>query len=88
MTTVEPSGWITDATENVRREMLADMPGELADRLAAGEEVWDTAALGRDFEVVGFAAPLVVVRRKSDGATGSLKFTHRPRYYFDWQGDA
>jgi hypothetical protein len=30
----------------------------------------------------GFKAPLVVVRRKSDGKKGSLEFQHQPRFYF------
>lgn len=47
--------------------------------------IWDTAALQRDFEVEGFSAPFVVVRRKSDGQRGSLEFTHNPRYYFGFQ---
>ncbi len=46
---------------------------------------WDTEALQRDFDVVGFQAPFVVVRRRSDGARGSLEFTHNPRVYFGWR---
>jgi hypothetical protein len=45
---------------------------------------WDTEALTREFEVLGFAAPYVVARRRSDGVKGSLEFTHRPRVYFNW----
>jgi len=40
--------------------------------------VWDTNALRQDFDVLGFAAPFVVVRRKSDGVRGSLEFQHNP----------
>jgi hypothetical protein len=50
-------------------------------------QTWTTAELARDFEVLGFAAPFVVARRKSDGQTGSLEFTHSPRVYFDWEAD-
>ena len=50
-------------------------------------QVWNTQELGQDFEVLGFAAPLVVVRRRSDGAQGSLFFQHSPRFYFDFQAD-
>jgi hypothetical protein len=32
--------------------------------------------------VIGFMAPLVVVRRKHDGKKGSLEFQHSPRFYF------
>lgn len=49
-------------------------------------ETWDTTELQRDFEVLQFQAPLVIVRRKSDGQLGSLEFTHRPRVYFSWRG--
>jgi hypothetical protein len=41
--------------------------------------------LAEDFEVLGFLARLVVVRRKSDGAKGSLEFQHWPRFYFGFQ---
>jgi hypothetical protein len=46
---------------------------------------WDTDALQREFEVVGFAAPYVVVIRKADRVKGTLEFTHHPRTYFNFQ---
>ncbi len=46
---------------------------------------WDKEELQRDFEVVGFQAPFVVVLRRSDGVRGSLEFTHNPRVYFGWR---
>jgi hypothetical protein len=46
--------------------------------------VWDTAALQEEYEVQGFAAPFVVVRRRSDGQRGTLTFVHQPRVYFDF----
>lgn len=46
---------------------------------------WNTEELQRDFEVLGFQAPYVVVIRKSDGVKGSLEFIHRPRVYFSFQ---
>ena len=48
-------------------------------------ETWTTEELQRDFSVEGFAAPYVIVRRKSDGAKGTLEFTHSPRVYFDFR---
>lgn len=51
----------------------------------ADEPQWDTEALQRDFEVIGFSAPYVVVRRRSDGAKGSLQFNHSPRIYWGFQ---
>lgn len=47
-------------------------------------QVWDTTELTRDFEVKGFGAPFVVVRRKTDGKLGSLRFIHMPRFYYDF----
>jgi hypothetical protein len=38
--------------------------------------------------VLGFSAPFVVVRRRSDNVKGSLEFTHAPRLYFGWTVDA
>ena len=45
-------------------------------------QVWDASQLAAEFEVIGFAAPLVKVRRKSNGKTGSFVFQHHPRFYF------
>jgi hypothetical protein len=41
--------------------------------------------LSDDFEVIGFMAPVVVVRRNSDGQKGSLMFQHNPRFYFSFE---
>lgn len=46
--------------------------------------LWDTDELRRDYEVQGFSAPYVVVRRRSDGVVGSLEFNASPRFYFGW----
>lgn len=48
-------------------------------------QTWDTTQLQADFEVTGFAAPYVVVRRKSDGQKGMLQFTHSPRVYWGFE---
>jgi hypothetical protein len=42
-------------------------------------QVWDTDQLREEFDVLGFAAPLIVVRRRSDGVKGSLMFQYSPR---------
>jgi hypothetical protein len=76
-----------DKTESIRREMCATVnanPGNRADLESKYGQVWATSELSKDFEVVGFAAPLVVVRRRSDGVRGSLMFQHNPRYYFSF----
>ena len=48
-------------------------------------EKWTTTELQRDFWVESFSAPLVIVRRKSDGKRGSLEFGHSPRIYFNFR---
>ena len=48
-------------------------------------DTWNTAELQEDFEVIGFVAPYVLVKRKSDSVRGVLEFTHAPRLYFDFQ---
>ena len=64
-------------TEPKSREALAAVYGR----------VWDTDELREEFEVTGFLAPFVVVRRKSDGKKGSLEFQHSPRFYFGFALD-
>jgi hypothetical protein len=77
---------MSDASETIRQDMLAT--GQPAADLAVTDgPTWDTEAMQRDFEVKGFAAPFVIVRRRSDGALGSLEFTHSPRVYFNWVPD-
>jgi hypothetical protein len=74
-----------DETEPYRRQRLAEInaqPGIREALEAQQGRVWNTEELSRDFEVVCFMAPLVVVRRKSDGKKGSLEFQHSPRFYF------
>jgi hypothetical protein len=76
-----------DPTEGIRRELLVEInaePGSLEALEVTHGQVWDTNELARDFEVVGFLAPLVVVRRRSDGRKGSLEFQHHPRLYFNF----
>ena len=80
----------TDVTEQLRRVRLAVLNADPGDRPALKErhgDVWDGVELGRDFEVIGFMAPLVVARRKSDGKRGSMEFQHHPRFYFNWRDD-
>jgi hypothetical protein len=75
-----------DPTSPVRREMIER--GQPAADLADDQgQRWTTQELTRDFEVLGFAAPFVVVKRRSDGQRGSLEFTHDPRVYFGFVPD-
>lgn len=64
------------AVQCLTREQIAE---------ATGGETWDTAELQRDFEVIAFLAPFVQVKRKSDGAMGSLEFGHHPRVYWGFR---
>ncbi len=77
-----------DPTETTRRQMLAeinDEPGSREYLAAKHGQVWSTGELSQDFDVLGFMAPLVVVRRKSDGVKGSLMFQANPRFYFGFE---
>jgi len=83
--TMEP-----DPTEGARRRLLAQINSHAVDRSgleARHGRVWDAVELARDFEVLGFAAPFVVVQRRTDQKLGSLLFQHHPRFYFDFTED-
>ena len=82
-----------DDTEEIRRNRLTALHGAVESldpqterkRLEAQYgQVWDAAELAGDFEVLGFMAPYVAVRRKADGRKGSLEFQHTPRFYFNF----
>ena len=80
----------SDITENARRQLVSELnaaPKGRAELEAEHGEVWDTDELGRDFEVKGFLAPFVIVRRRSDDVLGSLMFQHGPRFYFRFLPD-
>lgn len=79
-----------DDSEILRRQLLVEISAEPGSRQALEAEhgqVWDTQQLGADFEVLGFLAPFVVVRRRSDGVKGSMTFQHMPRLYFGFVED-
>ena len=74
-----------DPTESTRRTLVAEINAEPGSREALEAQhgqVWDTAQMQDEFEAIGFMAPLIVVRRRSDGIKGSLMFQHQPRFYF------
>lgn len=76
---------MNDPTEVARKQRLVEINSEPGSRAALEAEhgqVWDTSQLGDDFQVEGFMAPFVIVRRRSDGQRGSLEFQHNPRFYF------
>ena len=78
---------MNDQTDAIRRYMIetGQPQADLAQAEAGAEQTWTTAELQRDFEVLSFAAPYVVARRRSDGVLGSLEFTQSPRVYFGWK---
>jgi hypothetical protein len=81
---------VSDPTEPIRRQRLAEINAEPGSREALEVKygkVWDTQELAQEFEVIGFMAPYVVVRRKVDGVKGSLEFMHNPRFYFNFQAN-
>ena len=78
-----------DQAEGIRRVMVGEINSNPTEREMLESEygqVWDTQELEEDFEVIGFMAPFVAVRRKSDGAEGGLRFQDRPRYYWGFYG--
>lgn len=84
-----------DPTESIRRARVAELNKDLnQEEKALLEElqrsygrVWTRDELREEFEVIGFAAPIVVVKRKDTGEKGSLEFTHMPRLYFNYVKD-
>lgn len=67
---------------------VTDLPQSVATALSPESPVWTTTEMQNDFSVDGFAAPFVVVVRKSDGQKGSLQFCSNPRYYFAFVEDS
>ena len=81
-----------DETEPIRRARLIEINSAVESRNNEAERkrlehqhgrIWDAAQLAEEFDVIGFAAPYVVVKRKADGRKGSLEFQHTPRFYFN-----
>ena len=79
---------MTDPTEDIRRNMIAEINAQSGSREyleAKHGQVWDTSELAHDFIVIGFSAPLVVVNGKCDGQKGSLMFQANPWFYFGFE---
>jgi hypothetical protein len=74
-----------DETESIRRSMIAT--GQPAADLAKADRRWSTDELMKEFAVLGFMAPFVVVRRQADGVHGTMEFVHSPRVYFNFVED-
>ena len=79
---------MSDPTEPIRREMVTQLNAVEGSREyleAKHGQVWDTSELQEQFEVTGFMAPFVGVRRRCDGVKGSVMFQASPRFYFNFQ---
>jgi hypothetical protein len=82
---------MNDETEEMRRARVDQLHEEATNRLELEErygKVWSSTELRADFEVVGFMAPLVVVKERKTGKMGSLEFQHMPRFYFNYVPDS
>jgi hypothetical protein len=80
----------SEEIETIRRHRSIELNSRAAGRPeleAEHGQVWAPGELSHDFEVIGFAAPYVVVRSKRDGKLGSLEFQHHPRFYFNFEPD-
>lgn len=79
-----------DETESYRRQRQADLNADTSTKSELEQkygQVWTTTELTTEFEVIGFMAPYVTVKRLSDNQKGSLEFRHAPRYYFSFHAD-
>ena len=75
---------MNDPTEVDRRSLQAEIN---ADPSTPEEPSWTTDEMTAVYEVEGFLAPYVIVRRRADGVSGTLMFRHSPRIYFGWSPD-
>jgi hypothetical protein len=79
-----------NSTETLRRALVERITSESTSREnleARYGEVFDTEQLREAFDVIGFAAPLVIVWHKQSGQRGTLFFQHDPRFYFSFEAD-
>lgn len=79
-----------DATENIRRALVQRINAESTSRESLEQRygrVWNTEELRAEFEVIRFAAPLVIVMKRSTGERGTMFFQHEPRFYFSYESD-
>jgi hypothetical protein len=80
---------IKDYTSEETKELVREAtPEEVRAKLEekyGKDNVFSTDEATEKFNFVGFGAPFVAVVRKSDGASGTLEFNHRPRFYFDFR---
>jgi len=76
---------MSDPTESIRRQLVGQMDVALEAAIERGEIPLTTERFKEEYEALGFAAPFVAVKRRSDGKRGTLMFTHHPRWYWGWE---
>ncbi len=79
---------MNDPTENVRREMVSKINGFVGSKEELEKKhgkVYDTHDLDELYEITGFMAPFVVVKRRFDNIKGTMIFQDNPRYYFSFR---
>lgn len=79
---------MSDPTEAVRRELVEQInlvPGSREALEAQHGKVYDTSELQDEYQPLGFLAPFIIVRRRSDGVRGSLMFQNSPRFYYGFK---
>ena len=60
-------------------------PRTRAELEAVFGRVWDTRQLAAEFTITSIITPdALVVRRKVDGAVGTMTFQNQPRFYFQF----
>jgi hypothetical protein len=77
-----------ETAEAIRRKMQKAINEDALPREeleARHGQVWSSDELFKQFEVIGFGAPLVVAKRRTDGVLGSLVFQHHPRFYWGFK---
>lgn len=74
--------------DSIRHREQQEINSNSAERATLEErhgQVWDTEEMVKEYDVLQYVAPYVVVERKSDRRKGSFQFQHYPRYYFNWE---
>lgn len=73
-----------DLDRQILANQINNNPGTKKELESEFGQIWDTQQLQKDFKVLQFRAPFVIVKRRSDGVLGTLFFQHAPRYYWGW----
>ena len=79
---------MNDPTEYTRRDMVSKINSFAGNREQLEEqhgEVYSTKEMDEHYEITGFMAPFVVVRRRVDSVKGTMIFQDNPRYYFNFR---